>query len=212
MAALLVFVFAGCAKKSEDAAVVNGVKISVEDLEYEIASLPSQYKMMAQSPEMKKRILDNLVIAELLLQEAKKSGILDKEDVQSKIKDQEKNLIADAEEQMAALKNQKQKASDIARREIVIREVLGTKDFAEVNVDESEIREQYKNYSEGMKRQDPNAKVEKYETIKDEIRLSIARQKWVDGLKTGAEIKVNESAFGTPDMFMPQGNGLQLNQ
>ena len=209
-AVLFVSLFTGCAKKTEEAAVVNGVKISLEDLEYEIASLPPQYKAMAQNPEMKKRILDNLVIAELLLQEAKKTGILDKDEVKTKIKDQEKNLVADAEEQMAALKNQKAKAASIAQREIVIREVLGSKNFAEMQVDESEIKTQYKNYADNMKSQDPNAKVEKYEVIKDDIKSSIARQKWVDGLKTGAEIKINESALGAPNMFMPQGNGIQL--
>lgn len=211
-ALLAVFVSFGCAKKSEEAAVVNGVKITVEDLEYEIASLPAQYKMMAQSPEMRKRILDNLVIAELLLQEAKKSGILDKEDVQSRIKEQENSLRADAEQQMVALRNQKQNAAAIARREVVIREVLGTQNFADVKVEEKEIRDQYKQYSEGMKRQDPNAQVEKYDQIKEDIRLSIARQKWVDGLRTGAEIKINESVFESANTLLPQGSGIEINR
>lgn len=193
----------GCEKGGVEAAKVNGKVITVQDLDDEIESLPQQYKMFAQSPEMKKKILDNLVISELLIQQAEKDGILAKEDVKKKIKEYETSIKAEIETQLINLKRQKEKASAIAKRETVIKELLAAKDFSAAVISDAEIKESYAQYVSSMKRQDPNAKVEPLEKVKGEIKTSLARQKWLDDLKVKANITVNESILGASAPSMP---------
>lgn len=220
LASIFVMVLAiGCEKGGVEAAKVNGKIITVQDLNDEIESLPAQYKMFAQSPEMKKKILDNLVISELLIQQAEKDGILAKADVQKKIKDYETQIKTEVETQLYNLKRQKEKAGSIAKRETVIKELLAAKDFSSAVISDQEIKENYANYVAGMKRQDPNAKVEPLEKVKTEIKTSIARTKWLDDLKKGAQITYNDSVLGSqapsmPAMQMQQGqpSGVKIQQ
>ena len=205
LAAVLVFVMAiGCAKNGgATAATVNGKVITTQDLDDEIESLPQQYKMFAQSPDMKKKILDNLVISELLIQEAEKEGLLAKADVQKKIKDYESSIKAEVETQIISLQRQKEKASDIAKRETVIKELLATKDFKDQPVTDQEIKQSYAQYSASMKKQDPNAKVEPLAKIENDIKTPLARQKWLDSLKAKANITVNDSVFAQQGQGIP---------
>ncbi len=46
-----------------------------------------------------------------------------------------------------------------------------------------------------MKMQNPDAKVENLSSIKEDIRKSIARDKWLNDLKAKADITINEKAF-----------------
>jgi hypothetical protein len=202
----LIFVVAlsvGCEKTGAEAAKVNGKVITVQDLNDEIESLPQQYKMFAQSPEMKKKILDNLVISELLIQQAEKDGILAKADVKKKIADYETSIKAEVETQLVNLKRQKEKAGAIAKRETVIKELLAAKDFSAAVISDEEIKTSYTQYVASMKRQDPNAKVEPMDKVKGEIKTSLARQKWLDDLKSKASITINDSVLGSSAPSIP---------
>ncbi len=211
----LVFAFAACNKGGAEAAKVNGTVITTQDLDDEIESLPPQYKMFAQSPDMKRKILDNLVISELLMQQAEKDGLTAKPEIQTKIKEYENQIKADALSQIANLKKQVEKSAKIAKRETVIKELLQAKDFKDQVVSEAEIKTSYGQYSSNMKRQDPNAKVEPLEKIREDIKKSIARTKWLDSIKATASITVNESALGmgaAPGMQgMPQ-SGVKIQE
>lgn len=217
LASVFVMVLAiGCEKGGVEAAKVNGKIITVQDLNDEIESLPAQYKMFAQSPEMKKKILDNLVISELLIQQAEKDGILAKADVQKKIKDYETSIKAEVETQLVNLKRQKAKAGSIAKRETVIKELLAAKDFSTTVISDAEIKQSYTQYVASMKRQDPNAKVEPMDKVKGEIKTSLARQKWLDELKSKANIKINDNVLGAQAPSIPamqaQPSGVKVQQ
>jgi hypothetical protein len=195
--AIVSMFIAGCGKGGTEAANVNGTVITTQDLDDEIESLPPQYKMFAQSPDMKKKILDNLVISELLIQQAEKEGVLAKPDVQTKIREYENSIRTDAQSQIVNLKKQLEKASKIAKRETVIKELLQGKDFKDIQISDPELKQAYTQYSANMKRQDPNAKVEPFDKIKGDIRTSLARTKWLDSLKATAKITVNEAALAS---------------
>jgi hypothetical protein len=207
--AVMMFVFSGCAPKSEEMATVNGKKITAADVALEIENLPAEYKMFAQSAEMKRRLVDNLIVAELLQQAAEKDGVLAKPDIQQKIKEAEMGIKAEAETKLEALKLQKEKAATIARREVIIKDFRENRDFSAVLISDKEVQESYKNYSVMMKQRDPNAKVENFDKIKADIKKSLAMQKTVEGLKTAADIKINESAFPAepPMNFNPAAQG-----
>jgi hypothetical protein len=205
----MMFVVYGCAPKSEEMASVNGKKITAADVQLEIENLPAEYKMFAQSPEMKRRLVDNLIVAELLQQSAEKEGLLDKPEIQQKIKESEMSIKAESEAKLEALKLQKEKAGKIAKREVIIKEFRENKDFSSLAITDKEIQDSYKNYSDMMKKRDPNAKVESLDKIRNDIKKSLAMQKTVDALKKAADIKINEAAFPSepPMNFNPQAQG-----
>ncbi len=175
---------------------VNGKVISVQDLNDEIDNLPVEYKMMAQSPDMKRRILDNLIITELLLQSAQKDGLLNDPEIQRTIKEKEIQIKADAEAQIYAAKRQKENAGKIAKREVVIKEMLDSKSFKDIKVDDKELVKFYDQYANMMKQSNPNAKVESYNNLKEDIKRTVIRQKWIDSLKSEAKITINEEMLG----------------
>lgn len=193
---LLIFVVNGCNDNNRAVADVNGKVISVSDLNDEIDNLPVEYKMMAQSPDMKRRILDNLIITELLLQNARKDGLLTDPEIQRAIKEKEIQIKADAEAQIYSSKRQKANAGKIAEREVVIKEMLDGKSFKDIKVDEKELVKFYEQYANMMKQQNPNAKIENYNNLKEDIKRTVMRQKWIEGLKSEAKIIINEELLG----------------
>jgi hypothetical protein len=209
IAAAAFFAAAGCGDKSQELATVNGRKITANDLQMEVENLPADYKMFAQSPEMRRRILDNLVVAELLVQSAEKDGIMEKPEIQQKIKETEMSIKAESEAKMEAIRLQKEKAQTIATREVIIKYFRENKDFKGIAITDKEIQESYNNYAAMMKQRDPKAKVDPLDKIKDEIKKSLAMQKTVEALKKAASININESAFPSepPVSFNPQQQG-----
>jgi hypothetical protein len=208
IAVVMLLVF-GCAPKSEEMASVNGKKITAADVALEIENLPAEYKMFAQSAEMKRRLVDNLIVAELLQQAAEKEGVLLKPEIQQKIKETEMSIKAESESKLEALKLQKEKAAKIAKREVIIKDFRENRDFTAVAITDKEVQDSYKNYSAMMKQRDPKAKVEEFDKIKTDIKRSLAMQKTVEALKKAADIKINESAFPSepPANFNPQMQG-----
>lgn len=74
----------GGAKKGNVLVNINGTKVTEGDLEF-LGTINPRIMAQIQSPEGKKRLLDNLVEQELLYQEAVKEGTSRKPDVKAKI-------------------------------------------------------------------------------------------------------------------------------
>jgi len=206
-------VFLGsCKNRSGEVATVNGKKITAQEIALEIENLPAEYRMFANSPEIKRRILDNLIVAELLLQASEKEGLMAKPEIQQKIKETELGIKAESEAKLEALKAQKENAYKLAAREIIIKEFRENKSFDTALVSEKEAMESYKNYADMMKQRDPKAKIDPYEKISADIKKSIAMQKAVEKMKKEADIKINEAAFpAEPPMgFNPQPGAVQI--
>ena len=205
--AVLFLVFAGCESKGKQVASVNGSVITEEALNDEISNLPNNMKMYANSPQMKKRILDNLVTVEVLIQEAEKEGLLSDPKIKEAIKAKEAGIRAQADSQIYMLKKQKEQAARIAKREVVLNELLGKKDFASFPVKEKEIMASYSQYTASVKANDPKAKPKKLSEIKGEIKKSIARQNWISDLKKKAKIDIDEKAVGGSPLMSPANTG-----
>jgi len=194
----LVFVLAACdaVKNGEVVAKVNGKVITMAELNAELENLPQQYKMFGVDRERKKQVLENLVAKELLMQEADKEGISTKPEVVKKIKEAEVQLKSTAEQELAKLEKQKKDAAMLAKKDVVINELLKNKDYKEISVSELEILTAYKDYAKRMKGQDPKAKIPALKEMKDNIKTYLARQKWFDSLKAAANIIINEDKLG----------------
>lgn len=197
---VMAVVIAGCSQGSKGATVatVNGKAITESDLQAKMDSIPAEYRMMMQGPEGKKRILDQLVLTELILQEAEKQGMSSDKEIQTKIKDAEINMKKEAETQIFMLKKQVENAGKEAKERTIINEMLSKGSFPGIEISDKEVADAYKEYSASMKARDPNASVQALATIKEEMKKELAKRKWINNLKAGAQITTNEAALGVP--------------
>jgi peptidyl-prolyl cis-trans isomerase C len=97
----------GCASKSADStrkteqkgqvlAEVNGTNITTEDFKKEVEILPPYLKPMTETPEGRKEMLDSMIVRELVLQEAQKSGIDKTPAVMDRLEDLKKRVVIEA--------------------------------------------------------------------------------------------------------------------
>lgn len=77
-------------------ATVNGYNITAKELSQEIKNLPPQFQMVAETPEGKMQVLDQLVARHLALEEAKKSGIDKSPEVAERFEDLKDQVIVQA--------------------------------------------------------------------------------------------------------------------
>jgi len=95
---LMALAFFACEKKEEAKVVakIGDKPITLEEFEREIESLPDFYKPLLLEPKAKKEFLEKLIDREILLLEARKAGVYEREDVRKKIQECEKGVVLDA--------------------------------------------------------------------------------------------------------------------
>jgi peptidyl-prolyl cis-trans isomerase C len=95
---LMLIIILACAKKEETKVVakIGDKVITLEEFEKEVESLPDFYKPLLLDPKAKREFLEKLIDREILLLEARKAGVYEREDVRRKIEECEKGVILDA--------------------------------------------------------------------------------------------------------------------
>ncbi len=76
----------GCAEKSPTLASVRGEAITIKEFEEQLNNLPSAYRSMFNTPEQKEELLDRMITEKLIIQEAIKTGIHRKKEIQERLK------------------------------------------------------------------------------------------------------------------------------
>lgn len=84
------------AKSGQEIARVDGVVITDAEMRREVANLPPYLKNIAESAEGKKELLDTMVVREIIMQQAEKSGLGKSKEVQEKLEDLRKKVIVEA--------------------------------------------------------------------------------------------------------------------
>lgn len=92
---------AGCgskesAKSGQEIARVNGNVITDAEMRREVANLPPYLKNIAETDQGKKELLDTMVVREIILEQAEKSGLAKSKEVQEKVEDLKKKVIVEA--------------------------------------------------------------------------------------------------------------------
>ena len=212
-AVLFLFVLAGCGQAANGGAVVikvNDKKITEGDIQAKIDAVPAEYRMMMQSPDAKKRLIDQLVLTELILQEAEKTGVLADKEVQGKIKETETSMKKDVETQISALNKQKENISKDAKERVIINNMLSKTVYPGITISNAELKAGYAEYSKQMKARDPRAKVPSLKQIEKDLSLELAKRKWVNSLKSKANITMTEPAPGIPPVSIPKTTGKSI--
>ncbi|HPX61155.1 MAG TPA: peptidylprolyl isomerase [Deltaproteobacteria bacterium] len=86
----------GSKVESKPLAEVNGKTLTTADLTRELKNLPDYLKAVAESPQGRKDMLDNMIIRELVLQQAAKDGVDKSPEIDEKLQDIKKRLIMEA--------------------------------------------------------------------------------------------------------------------
>jgi len=104
--ALCLTAMAGCkqtgtqSRKAEQTgqvlAEVNGAKITTDAFKKEMEILPPYLKQMAESADGRKEMLDSMVVRELVLQDAQKTGIDKSPEVAARMEDMKKRVVVEA--------------------------------------------------------------------------------------------------------------------
>jgi len=106
--AACIVVMAGCGKKGGSEpkqeskptgavlAEVGGTTITVDSFKKEMENLPPYLKPMLESADGKKEMLETMIIRELIIQEANKSGLENTPAVKEKLEELKKRLIVEA--------------------------------------------------------------------------------------------------------------------
>lgn len=83
----LFFLFTGCAKKEgKILARIGRQKITLQDFEKRLTSLPMEYQQYLRSPEVKKRLLDSYIQERLILESAERDGFLKNREISQELK------------------------------------------------------------------------------------------------------------------------------
>ncbi len=170
---------------SEIAAWVNGKPISNKRVDEMIAQMPPFMVAQLASPEGRKTLVDNLVAVELVYAKANSDGFANRPEIQEKIRELSKHLIY----------------AEYVKNHIASQPKLPPPDDAAVK----------KFFDERPELANAN-----FDQVKDQIREHLSRsqeqeqiEKFVSGLRAGAEVKYNESLTAPPPAMpmMPGGPG-----
>lgn len=176
---LLLLAPVGC-KSKPVAATVNGEKVYIEDINKQLANLEKQHAGAFQGTEgakMKKdftkRILDNLIVQELILQEAKKKKLTASDAEVDKKMAQVKQMFKTDAEYKKALKDQGMSEKDLTKNltNQIMMEKMSNLITGDPKASEAEIKKQYEankaQYQEPEQVKAAHILVDSEETAKD---------------------------------------------
>ncbi len=140
------------------AAIVNGEKITNQELEQKYSQLPDQYKLFIT----KEDFLDQIISVKLLLQEAeKKAVVVSDEEIEAEL-DAIKAQLPSEEEFDTLLKQRNMQLSQLKKQiseQLIINKLLNETVFSKVDVSESQIRGYYNNNEEDFKAKEGEIRV-----------------------------------------------------
>jgi peptidyl-prolyl cis-trans isomerase C len=76
-------------------AEVNGTAITADQFRQELKNLPPQLQVIAESPDGKKQLLDQLVVRQIVLQEAKKAGLDKSKEVADRLEEMKDKVLVE---------------------------------------------------------------------------------------------------------------------
>ncbi len=164
-------IFSGCGQgdKSPVLATVNGEKITVADMNKQLEEMPPAYQEMFSDPMNKEKLVTRLVKERLLLQEAKKAKLEQREDIKKKIK---------------AIKDQ-----------LLVQEVINLNVISKITISDKEVADYYKANKEKIQQY---AVGKSFNEIKGQLKEIALQEKqnssferWIKRLEDEAKIVKN---------------------
>jgi peptidyl-prolyl cis-trans isomerase C len=191
----------GCSKGSDSAvlAKVNGTSITVADFKKQLEELnPQLQQAVATDPAARKEFLENQILTEVLVQEAKKQG-LDKDAAYKKSMETHKKEVEDYKKKL------EQKLQDIARDELLnslLKKEVGDKMSQLPAPTDKEVRDYYNTNKDRIRA--AFGKQVSLKEIEPRIKMIITQEKqsrlsldYAKGLKAKATISTDDKVLET---------------
>lgn len=165
----------GCGEKSPSLANVRGETITIKEFEEQLNNLPVAYRPMFSTPEQKEELLDRMITEKLMIQEAIKTGLHRKKEIQERLK--------------------------WVRNQMLMEELIRTKIYDKI-VTDKEAEEFYHAHQTQLPQAfqgKPFSEIKhqlKQIMRKDDARVRLMFNQWVEGLKKEAKITKNLALLG----------------
>ncbi|MEW6095957.1 MAG: SurA N-terminal domain-containing protein [bacterium] len=170
------FLASGCGTKSPILAKVRGESITIKEFEAQLQKLPSAYRAMFITREQKEKLLDQMIMEKLMVQEAIKEGLHRNKEIQQKLK---------------WVKNQ-----------MLIEELIKIKVYDKVSVSDEEAKKFYDIHQKELHRLfkgktfDEIKQKVKQIMLRDDAKTRLMFNSWIEGLKKEAKITKNLALLG----------------
>jgi parvulin-like peptidyl-prolyl isomerase len=141
--------FSGSFSGSDVAVTVNGIEISEEDVQAELAKIPAYYYSMMDNATIRSAILDQLIARELIMEKAESLGV---SATQQEVEDALANVTAQAqmtqEEFLQRLEEENLTVDEVKallEKQIIINKVIDAEVLKNVQITEEDILAYYEN-------------------------------------------------------------------
>jgi hypothetical protein len=192
-------VLAGCGSNDQKVlAVVGSQKITVADFKQAISNLPENYKILAESYNGKRKILDNLVKKELLVMEAERRGYPKDGDLKDKMRELQGKAQSEFKQRLAEMQQRGKALPRQVYENVLLTELnrrLKQEGAAGIEVTEPEIKEYYDDYARKLKVLNPAAKVPDQAAVQKQIHAILVEEKLIRNLQKQHSVEVKETLF-----------------
>ncbi len=191
----------GCsAKKGEVLAEVGHQQITTDDFQTALGNLPENYRVLAESYKGKRKILDNLVKKDLLVEEALRRGYDKQKDIKEKIEKTREESKQKLLSQIKELKVRLAMVDQQAQENVLLGELnqkLKDQGIQGITIGEDQIKAYYQDYARKLKILNPAAKVPDLEDVEKQIKAILVEEELIKQLKKQSKVVVKEERFKT---------------
>lgn len=189
----------GCGQESGQLlASVGKNKITTVDFDLALSNLPENYQVLAESYKGKRKILENLVKKDLLVQEAERRGFQEKKDIKEKINSIKKESKKKIQHQIDELKSRLNRVEKQVYENVLLGELnqrLKQEGVTGVSVSENEVATYYEDYARKLKILNPAASVPSLDKVEDQIKAILVEEQLLEKLKKQSKVEVKENRF-----------------
>lgn len=190
---------AGCGSNDQKVlAVVGNQKVTVADFKQAINNLPENYKILAESYNGKRKILDNLVKKQLLVMEAERRGYPKDIDVKDKLKELRAKAQSEYRQRLAEMQQRGKSLPRQVYENVLLSELnrrLKQEGSEGITVTEQEIKDYYDDYARKLKVLNPAAKVPELLVVQKQIHAILVEEKLIGKLQKQHSVEVKETLF-----------------
>jgi hypothetical protein len=184
--------------KVEVLATVGSLKITTEDFQNALSSLPEDYKVLAESEKGKHKILDNLIKKDLLVLEAETRSYQNDPTVKAKIKEVKDKSRDRMLKQIEELQDRLANVDRQVYENVMLGELndhLKKEGLKDVTISDFEIESYYQDYARKMKILNPSAKVPDLAAVKGQIGAILVEEQLIKQLQKKSAVEVKEDVF-----------------
>jgi len=179
-------------------AKVGNLKITTYDFKIALSNLPENYKILTGSYKGKRKILDNLITKNLLVQEAERRGYHSNPETKKKVKQLKAENRRKLKQEIENLKDRMRVIDRQVYENVMLDDLnrrLKEEGLKGVRIADSEIEAYYQDYARKMKIINPAVKVPELAKVQRQIQAILVEEELLQQLEKKSKVTVQELLF-----------------